>query len=852
MKVAILHSLRLLKHELRRGELTIIALAIILSVSAVFSLSGFSGQIKQSLLENSTKFIAADRILKAPRELDDKFLQSAAEHDLQVVKQAEMASMVFAGDEMLLTQIKATTDGYPLRGQLLVKTSMSGQATPHFTPKANQVWLDKKAFVPLKVKIGDELEVGNITLTIAGLIEQLPDASFSVFTSAPVVIVNYQDLAATELVQPGSRLGYHYLFSGQQADLETYEEWLKPQLNETQHWRDIKSGNSPLARSLNRAELYLSLSSMLGIILAAVAVAVATRRYGQRHQTAVAIFKALGASKKHIIRVYSLHWGLLSILSIAVGLVIGAVLLNLGMMAISGLFEITTTPNYRYPIFVSILTGVICASAFALQPLLALVNTSPMMILRGSTKPAQNLILTGLLSLAAVFVLLYVFSQNALLSVSLLVGLVTVSGILMLVGFMLMKLGRSVGTKAGKAWHLALANLKRRAKENSVQLISFTIAIKLLLLIVVMKNAIIDEWQAQLPSDAPNRFLINISQQQEDAFEQFIVQNNISSSGLYPVVRGRLIAINNEKVGKKVTKEQESEADNGRAGVGRELNLTWRFDLPKQNTVLDGKWWPTENNIPVAPSNNRLADDDNQSDESAYVSIESSLAQRLNISLEDTLTFNIGSQVIDVKVQSIREVNWQSLQPNFYMILHPSVLADFPATYISSLHLASDQQSALQQFLAQHPTISMLDVDAMIKQLREVIEQVSVAIQFILVLVILAGSLVLVAQVQASMEERERELAILRTLGAKGKILTLSIFYEFLALGALAGLMASFAMEVAVYLIQTQVFEMQPSFHFAYWLLGIVSGAGFVAIIGVLSCWRLLNLTSAQLIRRTM
>lgn len=828
------HSIRLLKHEMQRGELTIIALAIILSVSSVFSLSGFSGQVKQSLIENSTKFIAADRILSAPREVPQDIITKAKEFNIQSVKQVEMASMLFAGNDMLLAQVKASSEGYPLRGELLVRTQEGATAKAMSTPEVNNVWLDKKALDTLNITIGDSLDIGAKTFVIAGIIEALPDASFSVFTAAPVVVLNIKDLPATELVQPASRVGYRYLFAGDESSLKDYDEWIKPHLNETQHWQDIKSGNSPLANALNRAEQYLSLGSMLGIILAAVAVAVASRRYEQRHQSTVAIFKAMGATKAHIVKLYILHWSLLSLLSITIGLLLGFSLLKLGIWAINDLFEVTTNSNYLYPFFVATVTGIICATAFAIQPLKSLMATSPMTLLRGLGNSKDSPIFSWVISLLAVFFLLYLFSQNLILSTALLVGGLLVSGLLLIIGKMFMQLGRHVGSQAGKSLHLALANLKRRANENAVQLISFTIAIKLLLLIVVMKNAIIDEWQAQLKDDTANRFLINVSEQARPQLADFLRAEDIKSSDLFAVVRGRLAAINDDKVNKEATKEKNTEADNGRRGVGRELNLTWRNEIPNENIIIEGAWW-------------------NENDQDTkQVSIEQKLAENLNIVLGDKLTFSLGSDEITARVTSIREVNWQSMQPNFYMIFHPAVLGDFPATYISSLHVKSEQKKALQQFLNQHPTISMLDVEFIIKELKEVISQVSVAIQFILVLVVLAGSLVLIAQVQASMEERERELAILRTLGAKGRLLKMSVFYEFFALGALAGLMASMAMEIAVYLLQTQMFNMAPSFHFSYWLLGIGSGATFVAVIGLISCWRLLNLSSVTLIRRTM
>ncbi|MBO9488815.1 FtsX-like permease family protein [Endozoicomonas sp. G2_1] len=828
------HALLLLKHELKRGELTIILLAIVLAVSAVFSLSGFSSHIKRALINESTTFIAADRVLESSRPIAPDILTEAERNAVVHAQQLEMSSIVFAGNNMALADLSAVSAAYPLRGELLVSDSADlADAKPVNAPARGEAWIAVNGLKQLEISVGDEIEVGGSTFKVAGVISQIPNASFSVFTSGPQVFINIDDIAQTELVQPGSRLSYSYLFAGEPSAIESFEDWLKPQVNETQRWIDIESGQSPLAGALNRAQKYLSLASMLGIVLAAVAVAVASRRYSQRHQPSVAIFKAMGASKAYITKLYCLHWSLLSIVSISIGLLVGYGILQVGLSAMAEQVELDENYFAWYPFIVAIITGLICALAFAIEPLKSLVATKPLSILRGYQDENRKAWLNYLPAFVALFTLLFVFSRDLMLSVALLAGGLIVVGILLLFSRVLINAGRRAGSQAGKSWHLAMANLQRRAKENSVQLISFTIAIKLLLLIVVMKNALIDEWQQQLPDNAANRFLVNISGQQIDRVNEFLSDNNIVSSGLYPVVRGRLTAINDERVARRVSKEEDEEADNGRRGVGRELNLTWRASLPTENEVIDGSWW-------------------SEQDQKTQVSIEQGVAERLDIGVGDTLTFQLGSEEFSVPVTSVREVNWQALQPNFFMIFSPQVLADFPATYITSLYVEPSKKELLQDFLSQYPTISMIDVDALINQLRSVIDKVSIAVEFILVLVVLAGSLVLVAQVQASMEERERELAILRTLGAKGSLLRNSVLFEFVALGALAGFMASVAMEIAVYVIQSRVFDMTVSLHLPYWLLGIVAGASFVGFIGLLSCWRLLNLSSVTLIRRTM
>ncbi len=861
-------SIRLLKHELKRGELTIIVLAITLGVASVFSLAGFSGKIKQALLNESTSFIAADRVLQTSRKiaLQDNITQPIAlsrdaithksqQLNINQAQQVLMSSMVFAGDVMALVEIQAISSSYPLRGELLVNySSNENELIVVNAPDLGTVFIEEKLLSLLEVAIGDVIDIGESSFVIKAVAKQIPDASFSVFTSGVKVIINIADLDKTQLVQPGSRLTYKYLFSGDVDAIKALTAWLEPKLNDSQRWFDIQSKQSPLANALNKAEKYLSLASLLGIILAAVAVSVASRRYAQRHQSSVGVYKAMGASLSHIRKLYYLHWSLLSVFSITLGLLVGYILAQLGFYAIQDYLPVQLTMNSVnnsnfsglitlgfYPLIMAVFTGLLCALAFAITPLQELISTSPLVVIRGvNLKPSnqkfRDRVGQFLIPLLALLLLLFVFSSDLMLSVSLLIGGVIVSTLLLVFGRLLMRLSRNIGSKAGASWHLALANLQRRAHANSVQLVSFTIAIKLLLMIIVLRGALLSEWQAQLPEQTPNLFLVNIAQSQVDHVEQFIEQQSIIASDIYAVIRGRLTAINSDKIAKEVSKEQTDGSDNGRKGVGRELNLTWREDLPKENKVVQGKWWQ-----------NDLIDANKP-----QVSIEQTLAKRLDIKLGDSLTFQLGSEVITVDVSSIREVNWQSMQPNFYMIFNPQVLADYPASYISSLYVSADKKVQLQNFLSAYPTISVIDVDVMIAQLRKVIEQVSKAVEFILVLVVFAGCLVLFAQVQASMEEREREIAILRTIGAKGALLRNSILLEFVALGAIAGLMASVAMELTVYLLQSYLFKMQTSFHFEYWLLGIVAGASFVGVVGLLSCWRLLNMSSVTLIRRTM
>ncbi len=830
-------SIRLLHHELRKGELTIVFLAIVLAVATVFSLTGFSDQVKQALTTNSVNTLAADRVLRTSTLIPEEIKAETERYGFDFAQKVQLKSMAFSSDNMLLTDLDIVTSEYPLRGDLLISKSSDLQNPIAVkSPAVGEVWVDQGVLGRMDTAIGEQVDIGVASFTIAGVIVNIPDRSFASVFSNPTIIMNIADLDKTELIQPGSRVFYKYLFAGDNDDLIEFGEWVKPKLNESQDWVDVKSSQSRIGRTLDTAEKFLSLASMLGIVLAAIAVAVASRRYGQRHKPTVAVFKALGATNKHIQKVYVLHWSLLSVISILTGLLVGYGLLQLGAMGIEKYLSLTSSSLTLRPFTIAVVTGLICAVAFAIHPISKLIATSPIAVIKGfEEKSSSKLNVYQTIPLLALFLLLYIFSNDLVMSASLLFGGIVVSIILLFVGKFLMGLGRTAGTKAGKSMHLAFANLKRRANENSVQLVSFTLAIQLLLLITVMKSSILSEWQQQMPEGTPNHYLINITNEEVPKIADFAAENDIQTQGFFQVFRGRLSAINGEatvKVDKKSDKADE-EATEGRRGVGRELSLTWQEELSPLTEVVKGQWWDI-------------------GDETPQVSVEEDIAERLAIELGDQLTFTIGSDEFTVPVTSIRDVNWQSRQLNFYMIFNKSTFSEIDSTSISAWRVAEETKPLMFDFLSQYPSISIIDIDAIMKQLTNMIDQMSIAIELILVLVVLAGSLVLVAQVQASMEERERELAILRTLGAKGSLLRNSVLFEFVALGAIAGLMASIAMEIAVFFLQTQVFDMDFSLHLEFWLIGITAGAAFVGIIGMLSCWRLLNLSSVTLIRRTM
>ena len=621
------------------------------------------------------------------------------------------------------------------------------------------------------------------------------------------------------------------MYAGDESDINSFYDWLKPQLKENQNWYGVKDRQSPISNSLNRAESFLLLAGLLGIILAAVAIAVSAKRYCERQYDPVAMMKTLGGSREMIRKIYLMHLLLVCTMAVVVGLAIGYGLQEVatGYLAKSMGTELPMA-GFK-PWLVAISTGVICAVMFSIKPLLDLFDIPPLRVLRRNLgdRLAVSKIHLGLSALT-VFLLMWLFSNNIKITLILFVSTLALILVLFLISKLIFGGGRKLGLKPGNSWSLAIASIQKRANVNAVQLISFSLAIKLLLFLIVLKNDIISDWQSQLPSDAPNAFLVNITQNALDPVNEYLAQKGIQVSEFYPTIRGRVNAVNGEAVAREVSlQDNEKKDEEARSGIGRELNLTWLEEVPSQNDIIDGQWFGD--------------------DAVAEASLEESMMQRLDVKLGDTLTFLIGAQSFDAKITSVRKVNWATLKPNFFIILSPDVLSDFPATYISSVRIEPEQKRDFSQLLRSYPTITAIDVDNFVKQIQSTIEQVSLAIGFVLAIVVLCGALVLISQVQASLGERMQEIVILRTLGAKSRLIKNATLYEFLLLGGLAGLVAAFFSDIALLIVQQQMFDLAGKLHPNIWIIGPVAGGVFVAGLGYFMIARTLKQNTQGLVR---
>jgi len=825
-------AIKLFLREFRRGELTIIFAAIALAVLTVFSLSSITERIGLNISQKTSDFIAADRRLSSNYAFDPAFIKQATEVGLATAKILNFDSMLFANDELVLGSVKASNESYPLRGELIVRDSLAGQNYPVDTgPKVGSIWLSEGLFYTLNVNIGDTVELGAGIFTISKVLIKEPDAAFFSLSGNKRVLLNYKDIPKTEAVQPGSRVFHRLLFAGNEQQLSDYYAWLKPQLKSNQNWEGIKDRQSPLGNNLDRAERFLLLAGLFGIMLAAVAMAVSAKRYCERQYDPVAMMKTLGGSRTVIRNIFLLHLSLVTTFSIAAGLLIGFGLQTIGADYLAVFMGAELPQAGVRPWLLSSLIGITCALMFSLKPLLDLFDIPPLRVLRrnlGDTLTVSRLHIG--LSFMTIFVLMWLFSRNITITLILFGSTLLVIAILFGLSRLLFAAGRKLGLRPGSSWSLAIATLQKRANANAIQLISFALAIKLMLFLVVLKNDIIADWQMQVPESAPNMFIINIAEAEVDPIQQFFLNNNIIHEAFYPVFTGRVDAVNGEAFARRVSKQEGEEKDeDARKGINREPNLTWLTSLPEGNEITEGQWF-------------------NNSDE-IEVSVFEGWRKSLKLELGDTITLLVNEQPILAKVTSFRKIDWATLKPNFVMILSPNMAGKVPVTYFSAAQLKEQHTQGISRLLQRYPTISMIDIKSQIEQAQSIIAQVSLAIGFVLSIVLVSGALVLVSQVQASLAERMQEVVILRTLGAKGSLIKRATLYEFMLLGGIAGLVAAIVSDLTLLIIQQQLFNVDGKLHLYVWLLGPFSGAVFVSAIGYFMVARTMRQNTQGLLR---
>jgi putative ABC transport system permease protein len=816
---------RMLARDWRGGELGVLVMALVLAVGVVAGISAFTTRLQNALVLESHRFLAADTVVKSGRVLPEEWVLEAEGRGLLSALTLQFPSMVYAGeDHMYLASVKAVSDGYPLRGELTFSTEPFGEVLPaSAAPDRGEVWLDSRLFPLLGVVVGDSIAIGEAEFTITAAARTEPDQGSSFYGFGPRVIMRYDDIPATGVVQPGSRVEYRQLYAGPEPVLKSFASWLEPQLVDGQTVVNVDEGQPGIGSALDRAESFLLLAGSLAVVLAGVAVALAARRFSERHHDYVAIIKSLGATSRKVNRLYGSSLLLLGCAATVLGCLLGWGLQALFFFLFAEQLPLQPGPAGLRPYAIGATTALTCLLCFAWPPLRRLGQSSPLRVLRRDLPLENRRALSDYaLGLLAVTLLMWWYSQDWRLTLAVLAGLILTAGLGFCLALALLRGGRLVGMSAGSVWRLALAGLQRRGAANALQVVIFAMAIMLMLMLLLVRTSLIDEWQTQLPEGAPNHFMVNVGPEHLQSIEQLLRTEGISSEPFYPMIRGRMMAINGEDLPSTEDVQQERRQ--------RETNFTWSDALPPDNRLVAGQWW--------SPGTDR-----------ALVSLEEGFAERFGVQVGDSLSFLVGSEPLVAEVSSIRQLDWQSMRPNFFLVFPPRLLADYPATFMTSFHLDTSNKVFLNQFIRQFPTVTVIEMDIVIEQIRSIINQVSAAINLVLVVILAAGALVLVAGVQASVDARMQESAILRALGAPRRLILGGLLIEFATLGLFAGLLATIAAEFSGFILQTYAMDMSYSPTPWIWPIGIFSGALIIGTLGVFSCRRVVSTSPLAVLR---
>ncbi len=816
------------RRDWRERDVRVVLSALIIAVATVATIALFASQLQRTLVTSASSFLAADRQLEAEngREIPESWMSEAESRGLETARMVEFSTMVYGADNFQLVSVKAVNDQYPLRGQIEFQPA-NDAARQLVTdgPAPGEVWVNPRLLRLLELEVGDSLEVGARSLTVTGLLVREPDGGFRMSALAPRVMMHAADVPSTEVIQEGSRVEYVYLFAGEEPILDEYYEWLKPRFEPSHEWESIRDGET-FSESLDRAERFLLLGGSLAVMLAAVAVAVASRQYALSQRDTVALLKTLGVNSRGIGWLYLRRLGLWGIVGALGGMLVALPLFWLLSSVLSDVLEqpidYHLDPNALAP---ALLTALVSLFAFAYPPIRRLRNVPAMRVLRSQPgESGRDAIPDMAIAIFAIFGLVWMYAREVSLVLALLGGLALLLGSLALLGWLLVTLMRKVAG-GGNAWRLALVGLYRHRRASLSQIAVFAMTLMLATTLILVRTSLLDDWQGQLPDDAPNHFLINISPSAVEEVDKFWSDRGQPLRQLYPMVRGRLTELNGQPVKEVVSKDQRVGA------LNRELNLTWMEELPEDNRIVDGEWF--------AAGDRR------------GVSIEAELAEKLGVSVGDRLGFTIGSEKVAETVTSIRTVQWDSMKPNFYMAFPPGGgLENMPATWITAFHLPRDQKTALNEFSREFPTVSVLEIDHIIERIQEIVQQVTQAIEAILGLILAAALVVMAAVVSATMQERQREGALLRTLGGRQSLLVRSTMLEFGLLGVFSGVLGVIAAESAVWALQFRMFEGTFQWHWEVILPIPLISALILALLGRWQLKPVLSVSPMLLLRR--
>jgi putative ABC transport system permease protein len=805
------HAARSLRREFLGGDLLTVFAALVLGVAAMTAVGTLVDRVTLALTSSAAEVIGGDLGVRGREDPSPQFAEEARQRGLRSTRMVAFPSVLFHGEASQMATIKGVGEGYPLRGELRVARDASGlDGESAGAPAPGEAYADPRLLDALGVAVGDSIELGSGQVRIARVLVAEPDASGELLQMAPPLLVNRADVDTAGLLGPGSRASYRLMFAGETGDIAAFRQWIEPRLEGGQRVVGLEDAQQGLRNSFDRAGRFLALSALLAVLLAGVATALAANRFALRRVDTVAILRCLGARQRDVLSALALQLLLLAIPACLLGIALGMLAQMALVEALGSLVPARLPLPQATPVFSGAGIGLLLLLGFGLPPLLRLRGVPPMRVLNRSFAALPPASLLAYLAALAATVALAVYATGDLqLAAWVLGGLGALAVLAALAGALLLWLLRRVQGHLRGPWKLGLAALTRRRALAVVQLVGLSLSLCALLLLAVIGPGLLGQWRERLPVDTPNHFLMNVQRDQAGAVELALRGVGVADPDLQPFGTGRLVAINGQP-----PRQSEREADDPDDDRNRPINFSWRSTFPPANTLIAGRFWEPGSTA-------------------AEASVEEGWAQRYAVGLGDTVTLQLGEQERSFSVTSLRKADWDSFRVNFFLLVNAGAVDDAPYSLISAFHLPPGQTARLAPIAREFPNVSVLEIDAILQRVREVIEQVSQAVQLVMGFSLAAGVLVLLAALQATAGERRYDSAVLRTLGARRSQLRGAVLVEFGTLGLLAALLAVGAAAVIGTVVSRQLFELALS---PPWPSLLAGGAGGV-LLSLLAGW---------------
>lgn len=820
-------AVRLLARDWRAGELTLFAVAIAVAVAAVATVGFFTDRVRIALDTQASRLLGADLVVSDTRPLAAQLAEEAHRRGLAAVEVVRFPSMARRGEANLLAEVRAVTAGYPLRGELRIAGELFGpdrRATS--VPEPGTVWVDERLYTGLGLGGAERLALGQGSFRVAAILTQEPGVAVGFLSGAPRVLLNATDLAATGLVQPGSRIRYELHVAGDLAAVQAYRAWARPRLERGVRFEGVRDARPEIRFALERAEGYLNLAALAAVLLAAAAIALSARCYLRRHLDGCAVMRCLGASQTLITGLHLAQFTALGIAACGAGLALGAAAQVLPALWLERAVGVALPPPSAAPALHGLVVGLLLLLGFAVPPLLGLAQVPTLRVLRRELgAPRRGGVLGYALGAAVLLGLVLWRAQEPRLGLTVFAWAAAAVAAACALTWALLRL-LAIPRLRSVSWRLAVTSLGRRRLGTMLQVVALGAGMMALLTLTVVRDDLLRAWRESLPAEAPDRFVINIQPDQVEPLRGFFAAHGLPAPALFPIVRGRLVSIN-----ERALQPEDYEDERARRLASREFNLSWASRMRSDNRIVAGRWW--EQGTPVE-----------------QFSVERGLAEALGIRLGDRLVFDVAGTPVAATVTSLRRVEWDSFNVNFFVLAPPGLLEGFPATYVTSFRLPEGGAALLNALIGRFPNIVVIDVAQALAQVQRLMEQAARAVQLVFLFTLAAGVVVLYAALATTQNERLHQAAVLRTLGAERAQLNGAHLAEFAAIGAVAGFVAASGAAGLGAVIARRYFYLDYVPDPVLWLVGISAGALGVAACGWFGTRRALDTPPLAVLRR--